>query len=180
VTRAQIRAPFDGEIISPKTRLIDIIDNVKAKIDNVKAKTRNEVDPGPRSRSSLARHHVPDQLGAPPTNFLLEGPPTTSLRLARQVSVSRGLPPTPTEAWAATRGVTSGRGRLHHDAWGNQFPTPCKHTSRRPTRAAGPDRSLNAGLLSCTAIHRHHLQLCRTQASPEALKHPLRRPPAYS
>jgi hypothetical protein len=76
--------PFDGEIISPKTKLSNTIDNVKAKIDNVKAKTQDEEDPRPRSRLSLARRPVPDQLGAPPTNSLLEGPPPTSLRLARQ------------------------------------------------------------------------------------------------
>jgi hypothetical protein len=44
VTRAQIRAPFDGEIISPKTRLSNAIQNVKANIDNVKAKTEDEED----------------------------------------------------------------------------------------------------------------------------------------
>jgi hypothetical protein len=62
-------------MISPKTRLTNTIDNVKAKIDNVKAKidnveakTRDEEDQGPRSRPSLARHPVPDQLGAPLTS----------------------------------------------------------------------------------------------------------------
>jgi hypothetical protein len=44
MTRAQIRAPFDGEIISHETRFSDTIDNVKAKIDNVKAKTQDEED----------------------------------------------------------------------------------------------------------------------------------------
>jgi hypothetical protein len=39
LTRARIRAPFDGEIISLKTkRHSNTIDNVKAKIDNVNAK----------------------------------------------------------------------------------------------------------------------------------------------
>jgi multidrug resistance efflux pump len=38
LTRAQIRAPFDGEIISLKVKSFDTIDNVKAKIDSVKAK----------------------------------------------------------------------------------------------------------------------------------------------
>jgi hypothetical protein len=42
--RAQIRAPFDGEIISPKTRLSNTIDNVNAKIDNVKAKIQDKED----------------------------------------------------------------------------------------------------------------------------------------
>jgi hypothetical protein len=74
LTRAQIRGPFDDEIISPNTRLSDTIDNVRAKInnmkakidnvkaiiDNVKAKTQDEEDPGPRSRHSLARRPVPN------------------------------------------------------------------------------------------------------------------------
>jgi hypothetical protein len=101
MTRAQIRAPFDGEIISHETRFSDTIDNVKAKIDNVKAKTQDEEDRGPLSRPSLARRPVPDQLGAPPTSSLLEGPlrevfashdksppRTTSLYLARQAPAS--------------------------------------------------------------------------------------------
>jgi hypothetical protein len=91
--------PFDGKIISPKTRLTGTIDNVKAKInkmnakiDNVEVKTQDEEDPGPRSRPSLARRPVPGQLGAPLTSSLLEGPPPTSLRLARQVSAPCELP----------------------------------------------------------------------------------------
>jgi hypothetical protein len=158
LTRAQIRTPFDGEIISPKTRLSDTIDNVKAKIDNMKAKTQDEEDPGPRSRPSLVRRLVPDQLGASPTSSLPDGPPPTSLRLAREVSAShdnfpprtRSLcparaPPTPTGAWATTCGTTPGCGRLHHYAWGID-------SLRHATTPAGPNRSLNAGLLSCTAI----------------------------
>jgi hypothetical protein len=48
LTRAQIRAPFDGEIISPKTtRQSNTIDNVKAKIDNVKAKIQDKEEKGP-------------------------------------------------------------------------------------------------------------------------------------
>jgi hypothetical protein len=44
VTRAQIRAPFDGDIISHRTEPSDTIDNVKAKNDNVKAKIQDEED----------------------------------------------------------------------------------------------------------------------------------------
>jgi hypothetical protein len=59
VTRAQIRAPFNGEIISLEVKSFDTIDNVKAKTDNVKAKIQDE-DQRPLSRPSLARRHVPD------------------------------------------------------------------------------------------------------------------------
>jgi hypothetical protein len=54
VTRAQIRAPFYGEITFHRTWFYDTIDNMKAKIDNVKAKTQDEEDSGPKSRPSLA------------------------------------------------------------------------------------------------------------------------------
>jgi hypothetical protein len=65
----------------------DTVDNVKAKIDNVKVKIQDE-DRRPLSRPSLARRPIPDQLGASPTSSPLEGPPSTSLRLTRQVSAS--------------------------------------------------------------------------------------------
>jgi hypothetical protein len=39
--RAQIRAPFDGEMISLNVKSYDTINNVKAKIDRVKAKIDN-------------------------------------------------------------------------------------------------------------------------------------------
>jgi ribosomal protein S5 len=42
VTRARIRAPFDGEIVSHEAGSSNTIDNVKAKIDNVKAKIQDE------------------------------------------------------------------------------------------------------------------------------------------
>jgi hypothetical protein len=58
--RAQIRATFDGEIISFEVKSSDTIDNVKANIDNVKAKIQNEEDQGPLSRPSLARRPIPD------------------------------------------------------------------------------------------------------------------------
>jgi hypothetical protein len=44
LTRARIRASFDGEIISLEVKSSNTIDNVKAKIDNVKAKIQDEED----------------------------------------------------------------------------------------------------------------------------------------
>jgi hypothetical protein len=42
-------------------------------------------------------------------------------------------------------------------------------------QAARPAKSLNAGLTSCAAITSPSPPTLRTQAQPEALKHPLRR-----
>jgi hypothetical protein len=44
LTRARIRAPFDGDIISHGMEPPDTIDNVKIKIDNVKAKIQDAKD----------------------------------------------------------------------------------------------------------------------------------------
>jgi hypothetical protein len=194
MTRAQIRAPFDGEIISPKTWLSDTIDNVKSKINNVKAKTQDEEDPGPQSRPSLARRPVLDQLGASMTSSLPEGPPPTSLRLARQVSASHDKSPPLTTSLSLAQRIlrpvrvppNSDWGVGHdtrHDPgiqtppprrMGNQFPTPCNHTSWQTTQAADPDRGLNAGLLNCAAIPSPSYPTQPPQALPEALKHHLR------
>jgi hypothetical protein len=58
VTRAQIRASFDDEIIPLEVKSSNTIDNVKDKIDNVKDKIQDEEDQGPLSRPSLARRPV--------------------------------------------------------------------------------------------------------------------------
>jgi hypothetical protein len=179
LTRAQIRAPFDGEIISSKTWLSNTIDNLKAKIGNVKAKIQEEEDPGPRSRPSLARHPVPDQLGASTTSSLQEGPPPTNLRLARQVSVPRELPLTQAGAWTTARSASPGCGRVHHDAWGTDSPRHATTPAGGRRKQLAPTGALMRVCSAAQPSHRHHLQLCRTQASPEALEHPLRRAPAY-
>jgi hypothetical protein len=101
LTRARIRASFDGQIISLKTtRHSNTIDNVKAKIDNVNTKIQNKEEKRSWSRPTLAIRPIFGQLVASPTSFPLEEPPrqvsshekspprTTSLDIARQVSTS--------------------------------------------------------------------------------------------
>jgi hypothetical protein len=44
MTRARIRAPFNGEINSFEVKSFDTIDNVKVKIDSVKVKVQDEED----------------------------------------------------------------------------------------------------------------------------------------
>jgi hypothetical protein len=135
-----------------RTRFSDTIDNVKAKIDNVKAKTQDEEDQGPLSRPSLTRHLIPSQFGASLTSSQLEGPPPTTLRLARQAAHSCEQFPTLTEAWGHDTRRDPGTRTSSPRCVGDRFPTPCKHTSWWPVRAAGPDRSLNTGLVSWTTI----------------------------
>jgi hypothetical protein len=73
LTRSRIRAPFDGEIISPETtRHSNTIDNVKAKIVNVNAKIHDKEERRPFSRPTLARHLVFGQMAASPTSSPLE------------------------------------------------------------------------------------------------------------
>jgi hypothetical protein len=135
----------------------------------------------------------------PPTSSLLEGHPptsiclarkvstshdkslprTTSLCLARQDSVPRELPLTPTGAWTTTRGASLGRKRLHHDTWGTDSPQQASAPASGLRKQMAPTRALMQVCPAAQPSHRHHLQLCHTQASPEALKHPLRRAPAY-
>jgi hypothetical protein len=96
VTRDRIRAPFDGEIISPKkTGHSNTIDNVKAKIDNAKEKIQDKEERRSWSRPTLARRPVFGQLAASPTRFPLEEPP-------RQVSASHDKSPPRTTSPALT------------------------------------------------------------------------------
>jgi hypothetical protein len=96
LTKAWIRAPFDGEEISLITRQSNTIDNVKAKISNVKAKIRDEEDWGPRSIPTLARRHDSDQLAAFPTSSPQGGSP-------RRVSASPDKSPARTTSLSLTR-----------------------------------------------------------------------------
>jgi hypothetical protein len=107
-------------------------------------------------------------------------PRTTTFRLAQEVSVSRELLPTPTEAWVTTRGATPGHERLHHDTWGTNSPRHASTPGGGRREELAPTEALMRVCLAAQPSHHHHLQLCRTQASPEALKHPLRRAQAYS
>jgi hypothetical protein len=167
VTMAPIRAPFDGEIISPKTtRHSNTIDNVKAKIDNVKAKIQDKEERRPWSRPTLARHPVFGQLAASPTSFLLEEPPRQvsdshekslphmrSLRLAREVSAShdkfppRMTRPVPTGMWAQTHGASTAT----YACGGTNLHT-MQIQQLVAMQEARPNKSLNASLTGCTAI----------------------------
>jgi hypothetical protein len=130
------------------------------KIDNVKAKIQDQEHWGPRSRPTLARPHAPDQLAASPNSWHQlqpvthkwdppgESPPrTTSLLLARQVSVSHKLPPTPTGAWAMACGTST-----YTVTCGGTIPRAMQTHQLVVMQAAGPYKSLNAGLSGCTAI----------------------------
>jgi hypothetical protein len=99
----------------------------------------------------------------------------------RQVSASHDKSPrrtssplTPTETWATTRSASLGRECLHRDAWGNNSPLHAKTPAGGPCKQLAPTRALIRVCPATQPSHRHHLQLCHTQASLEALKHPLR------
>jgi hypothetical protein len=76
---------------------------------------------------------------------------TTSLHLTREVSASHELSPAPTGAWATTRGASLGHEHHHCNAWGSDSRTMQMH-QLAVMQAAGPNKSLNAGLSSCTTI----------------------------
>jgi hypothetical protein len=69
-------------------------------------------------------------------------PCTTSLCLAREVSASRELLPTPTEVWAMTRDTSMGHKSLHHDAWGNDSSRHAKAPTSGPCKQLAPTRAL--------------------------------------
>jgi hypothetical protein len=138
--RAHIRAPFDGEIISPKiARHSDTIDNVKAKIDNVKAKIQDKQEGRPWSRPTLARRTVSGQLAASPTNFPLEGPHDKSPPRIRSTASA--------DTWAQTHSTSATT-----DACGRMVPHAMQIQQLAAMQAARPDKGVNAGLTSCTAI----------------------------
>jgi hypothetical protein len=146
-TRARIRAPFDGEIISPKTtRQSNTIDSVKAKIDTVKAKIQDKEERRPWSRPTLARHPAFSQLAASPTISPLEESP-------RQVSAShdksspRMRSPAPASTWAQMHSVSTTT-----DVCGGTIPHVMQVQQLAAMQAAHPNKSLNAGLTSCAAI----------------------------
>jgi hypothetical protein len=126
------------------------IDNMKAKIEDVKAK-----DPGQEPHwqdvqspaSWLHLRPVPYK-----RDLHDKSPPhTRSLCFARQVSASHELPPAPTGTWAMTRGASPGREHHHRRAWGT-IPRSMQIHQLADMQAAGPDKSLNAGLSGCVAI----------------------------
>jgi hypothetical protein len=147
LTRARIRAPFDGEITSLETtRHSNTIDNVKAKIDNVKAKIQDKKGRRPWLRPTLARRPVLGQLAASPTSFPLEEPPG-------QVSASHDESPphttslVPTSVWTQTHGTS-----IATDACGGTNLHVMQVQELATMQAARPTKSLNAGLTSYAAI----------------------------
>jgi hypothetical protein len=158
LTRARIRDPFDGEIISPKkTRHSNTIDNVKAKIDNVKAKIQDKEEKRSWSRSTLARRPVFGQLAASPTSFPLEEPPrqvstSHNKSQARQVSALHDMSRSrqvsaPTGTWAQTHGTS-----IATDAYGGTNLHVMWEQKLGAMQVACPGRSLNASLTGRTTI----------------------------
>jgi hypothetical protein len=94
-------------------------------------------------------------------------PRTTSLRLAR---------PPPSFDWCVghnTRCKSEARA-LSLRRMGERLPVPCRYTSWRSCKQPAPTRALMRVCPATQPSYQHHLQLCHTQAQPEALKHPLR------
>jgi hypothetical protein len=69
----------------------------------------------------------------------------------REVSASHDLPPAPIGMWDMTRGTSQGREHQHQRAWGT-IPRAMQVHQLAAMQAAGPDKSLNAGLTGCAAI----------------------------
>jgi hypothetical protein len=67
-----------------------------------------------------------------------------------------------------------GHERLRHDAWGNDSLRHANAPAGDPCKQLALTRALMRVCQAAQPSHQHHLQFCHTQASPEALKHPLR------
>jgi hypothetical protein len=138
LTRARIRAPFDGEKISLKHKVTqhrwqhDDQDWQCQGQDSRRGGLRTLVKTHTGKKSSLRPvGSISDQF---PDKSL---PRTTSLHLAVQVSASYELSPALTSAWAITHGVILGHDHHHRNAWGNDPPRYANaptggHASRWP------------------------------------------------
>jgi hypothetical protein len=147
LTRVRIRAPFDGEIISPKTtRLSNTTDNVKAKIDNIKAKIQAKEEKEPWSRPTLARRPVFGQLAASLTSSPLEGPPR-QVSASHEKSPPRATSPAPTGTWGQTRSASATT-----DARGGTIPHVTQVQQLAAMQGAYSNKGLNVGLTGCAAI----------------------------
>jgi hypothetical protein len=137
LTRAQIRAPVDGEIISPKiTRHSNTIDNVKAKIDNVNAKIQDKEERRPWSRPTLARRQVFGQLAASPTSSPLEGPPR-QVSASHEKSPPRTTSPSLAGTWAQTHSASTTT-----DACGGTIPHIMQVQQLAACKQLAPTRDL--------------------------------------
>jgi hypothetical protein len=122
VTRAQIRAPLTAKrsLWSQGNPTPLTMWKPRLAMSRPRFKTRKTEDPGQDP-------HWQDATIPTSWQHLWPVPhkgdsPSTSLRLARQVSASHGLPSTLTSVWAMTRGASLRREHLRYDAWENDSP----------------------------------------------------------
>jgi hypothetical protein len=114
---------------------------------------------------------VPLLEGPPPSSLRLarqvfslhdkSSPRTASLRLARQAAHSHELFPSPTEAWAMTRGAAPRCKRLLRDTWG-LIPRTMQTHQLAAGASIWPREDLNTALLNCAPV---------TSPSPLTLQH---------
>jgi hypothetical protein len=188
VTRARIRAPFNGEKIFLRHKVTQHHWQCEGQDWQCQGQ-----DSGWRRLRTLVKTHTGKTSSLRPVGcifdqFPTKGIPTTSLRLARQVFASHEKSPPCTRSLRLARPPSGSDWYVGHDTrcelrarappptrmreW---FPAPCKYNSWQPSKQLTPIRDLMQAWLAARPSHRHHLPLCHTQARPEALEHPLRR-----
>jgi hypothetical protein len=159
LTRARIRAPFEGEITCQ--------DRQRQGKDTGKGGEKTLVKTLTGKTSSLW------PVGCISDQFPTRGTPTTSLRLARQVQSRDKSPPctkspVPTGVWAQTHGVS-----ITTNACGGMNLHVMQVQQLAAMQAPRPTKSLNASLTGCAAITSPSSLALHTQTQPKALKHPV-------